>query len=430
MMQILLKGATLADPMERYSGPMDLLIQDEKIARIDRQIDAPADQVVDLGGQVLFPGLVDMHCHLREPGFEYKEDITTGTQAAACGGFAAVACMANTQPVADNEAVVAYIKNRGLQEGRTRVYPIGAVTKGLKGRELAEMGMMRRAGAVAFSDDGMPIMSGRVMRLALEYAANFDALIICHEEDLDILDGGVMNEGVVSAELGLPGANRAAEEAMIARDVLLAESLGVKVHIAHVSTAGGVEIIRQAKNRGVAVTSETCPHYFALTDELVRGYDGNTRVNPPLRTAADVAAIIEGLKDGTIDCIVTDHAPHHVDEKLAEFPLVKSGMIGFETALALGFEYLVEPGHLSLAELADKMSASPARILGIPYGRIAVGAPATLTAADPRLTWVPSRESLHSKSLNTPLLGRTLTGKTTHLWIDGQAIVQEGRLMK
>ena len=390
----------------------------------------PGDEVIDVTGKHVLPGLVDMHCHLREPGFEYKETIATGTRAAAAGGFTSVACMANTQPVADNAAIIAMIRDKAAAEGAVHVYPVGAITKGLKGEEMAEMGDMQEAGAVAVSDDGKPVTNSQTMRLALEYARDFGLLVIDHCEDPALVNGGVMNEGYQSTIMGLRGYPRAGEEVMINRDILLAEMLHAPVHIAHVSTQGGVELVRRAKGRGVQVTAETAPHYFSATDEMVAGYNTYARVNPPLRTQADVEAVRQGLQDGTLDAIATDHAPHHEDEKQLEFDMAASGLIGFETAFALGVTHLVNTGVLTLEELVAKMSENPAAILGIQAGELVADAPADITVVDVAQSWTVDRNAMVSKSHNTPFHGHTLQGVVVHTLVDGQWVLREGVIVK
>lgn len=369
-----------------------------------------ADQMIDAEGLTVFPGLVDMHCHLREPGYEYREDIKTGTASAAKGGFSSVCCMPNTKPVCDNAAVVEGILRKAELVGSCNVFPIGAASKGLEGKEIAEMGLMKEAGIVAVSDDGKPIASANLLKKVLEYASDFNIPVLNHCEDLSIAEGA-MNEGALSTSLGLRGIPAIAEEIMISRDIQTAEYLDMPIHICHVSTARGIDIIRQAKKRGVKVTCETCPHYFSLTEEACVNYDTNYKMNPPLRTEKDRLAVIEGLKDGTIDCIVTDHAPHHVDEKDIEFSLANNGIIGFETAFAVGYTYLVKPGYLTLSELTDKMTVNPSKILKLGRGTLENGMPADLMLADVDADFVYTKEEIRSKATNSPYIGETLTGR-------------------
>lgn len=369
-----------------------------------------ADQMIDAEGLTVFPGLVDMHCHLREPGYEYREDIKAGTASAAKGGFSSVCCMPNTKPVCDNAAVVEGILRKAELVGSCNVFPIGAASKGLEGKEIAEMGLMKEAGIVAVSDDGKPIASANLLKKVLEYASDFNIPVLNHCEDLSIAEGA-MNEGALSTSLGLRGIPAIAEEIMISRDIQTAEYLDMPIHICHVSTARGIDIIRQAKKRGVKVTCETCPHYFSLTEEACVNYDTNYKMNPPLRTENDRLAVIEGLKDGTIDCIVTDHAPHHVDEKDIEFSLANNGIIGFETAFAVGYTYLVKPGYLTLSELTDKMTVNPSNILKLGRGTLENGMPADLMLADVDADFVYTKEEIRSKATNSPYIGETLTGR-------------------
>ena len=372
-MKLLIKGGRVVNPASGFDVVCDVYIENGKIEKIGENLSVSAERVIDASGKVVAPGLIDMHCHLREPGQEYKEDIESGTKAAAQGGFTSVACMPNTSPVLDNAPLIEFVKNKAEKVGCVNVYPIGAVSKGQKGEQLAEIGDMKEAGAVAVSDDGRPVSNPELMRRAMEYADMFDMLVISHCEDLSLVAGGSMNEGIVSTRLGLKGIPNAAEEVQIARDIIIAKETGKRLHIAHVSTAGGVEIVRQAKKHGICVTAETCPHYFTLTEEAVEGFDTNAKMNPPLRTQADVDAVIAGLADGTLDAIATDHAPHHRDEKEVEFAVAANGIVGLETALCLGVTHLVKKNHLTLSELLAKMTANPANILSLDKGQLAEG---------------------------------------------------------
>ena len=376
-MKLLIKNGTIIT-RDRTEVNRDILIEDNKISRIGEGISDAADQIIDAKGLAVLPGLVDAHCHLRDPGYEYKEDIKSGSISAAKGGFTSIACMPNTNPVIDNESIVRTIMEKASHEAVVNVYPIGAITKGLEGNELAEMGSMKAAGIVAVSDDGKPVMQASVMKKALIYAGGFGLTVISHCEDLNIAEGGSMNEGETSTRLGVHGIPSAAEDVMVSREIILSEYTGMPVHIAHVSTKGAVEMIRQAKKRGVLVTAETCPHYFTLTEKACEGYNTNAKMNPPLRTQEDVDAVIQGLKDGTIDIIATDHAPHHFDEKNVEFEMALNGIVGFETALPLALTYLVRPGILNLNQLIDKMSTKPSEILKIDKGDIRAEADADL----------------------------------------------------
>lgn len=426
-MKRLIRGGRVIDPSQGIDGVFDLLIADGVIVKIAERIEEADAEVIDAAGLCVLPGLVDIHCHLRDPGFEYKEDIATGTRSAAAGGFTSICCMPNTSPVNDCAAVTRYILERAKTVGSgVNVYPIGAISKGLKGAELAEIGTMKAAGIVAISDDGRPVVNANLLKLALIYADHFDVPIVSHSEDLDLTDGGVMNEGYMSTLLGLRGTTRAAEEVMIARDILVAEAYGKRIHLCHVSTKGGVQLVREAKARGVRVTAETAPHYIGATDAWVQDYDTNTRVNPPLRTEEDRLAVIAGLVDGTLDCIATDHAPHHADEKNVEYPLAASGMVGFETAFAICYTELVEKGFMDMSRLVSLMTANPARILNLPAGTLASGARADVTLADIGERWTVDAEKLHSKSKNTPFDGRTYTGRVKKTLCGGQTIYEEG----
>jgi dihydroorotase len=418
-------NGTVVDPVERTASRLDVLIEDGRIAAVEPADDMPADvETYDARGRLVLPGLVDMHVHLREPGYEYKETVATGAAAAAAGGFTSVACMANTEPVNDSGAVTRFILERAAAAGAARVYPIGAVSVGLRGEQLAELGEMHRAGIVAVSDDGKPIMDAGLMRRALEYAQRFDLLVIAHEEDSCLRAGGVMNEGVTSVRLGLRGSPAASEEIMVARDIALVELTGGRLHVAHVSTAGAVAMIREAKARGLAVSAEATPHHLVLTEEAVAGYETNAKMAPPLRRRADVDALRAGLADGTIDAIATDHAPHHADEKECEFDQAANGIVGLETALGLGLR-LVAEGVLDLPTLVARMTIGPARLLGIPAGTLAVGAAADVTIVDPERRWTVAARAFRSKSRNTPFEGWELTGKAVATFVGGELVFED-----
>ena len=392
------------------------------------ELTGQAELVLDGQGLTALPGLIDAHVHLRDPGFEYREDIITGTRAAAHGGFTAIAPMPNTNPVADTVPIIRYMIDKAATAGFCRVLPIGAATKKQEGQELSEIGLMTEAGAVAFSDDGVPIASAGMMRKAMEYAAFFDRVIISHCEDPELAKDGVCNEGIVSTEMGLKGIPSIAEDIMIDRETRIAEYLGCHVHIAHVSTAGGVECVRAAKARGVKVTAETCPHYFTLTEEAIRGFNTLAKVNPPLRTESDRLAIIAGLQDGTLDIIATDHAPHHTDEKDCEFSLANNGLIGLETCFPLVYTRLVEPGHLSLADAVSKLTANPARLLKQPKPGLEVGLAADLTLVDLEETVTYDAASSLSKARNTPFQGFELRGFPQLTIMAGNITWVSGRL--
>ena len=419
-MTLKITGGTLANPTGEKRGQQDILIEDGRIKAIGANV-GNADNMIDATGKIVFPGFIDLHCHLREPGQEYKEDIASGTRAAAKGGYTAVCCMPNTAPVVDNASVCALVLEKA-RHASVKVYPVGAATRSLDGKELTEMGELAAMGCVAFSDDGRPIENGAMMRSAMQYAASFGRFIMAHEESLDIRGKGVMNEGYNSMLLGLPGCSRAAEESMVARDLILAETDGLSVHIQHVSTRGGIELIRAAKKRGVRVTCETAPHYFAADDSLCMSYDARTKVNPPLRTPNDVAAVKEGLLDGTIDCIATDHAPHHKDEKNIEFALAASGISGFETAFSLAVTFLTNDAET----LSRLLSLNPARIIGAAGGVIKQGAPADLTVADMNAEYTLKEESIISKGKNSPFIGWKLRGIVTHTIVDGRIAYNGG----
>ena len=397
-MKILIKGGRVVDPKNDFDKVADVLVDNGVISEIGENINADGDvTVIDAEGKIVSPGLVDMHSHLRDPGQEYKEDIESGTRSAAMGGITSIACMPNTKPVTDSEPIVTYIKTKAKE-------------------------------AVAISDDGRPVVESGLMRRALEYAKMFDIAVISHCEDLGLADGGQMNEGFMATYLGLKGITRAAEEVMVSRDILIAEATHTAIHIAHVSTRGSVELVRQAKKRGVNVTCETCPHYFTLTENAVDGFNTNAKMNPPLRTSDDVEAIKEGLKDGTIDCIVTDHAPHHIDEKNCEFALALNGIVGFETSLGLGLQYLVKSGVLTLNELIEKMAVNPSRILRINKGSLSIDADADITIFDPSKEWTVDISKFQSKSKNSPFDGFTLCGKPEYVIVGGKIVVNNGEL--
>jgi dihydroorotase len=419
--RICIRGARILDPAADRDESGDVLIEGGVIAAVGAALDASGAEVIEANGAWIAPGFVDLHTHLREPGQEYKEDIASGGRSAVAGGFSAVACMANTQPVNDDPAMTDFIIDRAKQDSPARVYPIAAATRGLEGVVMTEMSTLVEAGAVAFSDDGKTIMDGGVMRRVLEYSRLVTAPVITHAEDRYLVANGVVNEGPVSTKLGLPGNPAAAEDILVARDLTLAELTGAHLHVAHVSTRGAVEAIRQARDRGVQVTAEVTPHHLTLTDEAVLGYDTNTKVAPPLRSAADVLACREGLVDGTIDAIATDHAPHAVHEKDLEFTEAPPGMIGFETAFPVVLD-LVRNGELSPLELMRRLSTNPARILKRPGGSLEVGAPADIAILDPDTSWVYDPAKGYSKSRNSPWAGQTLTGRAIATIVGGRLV--------
>jgi dihydroorotase len=422
-MSVLIRGGRLVDPANSVDGVHDLLLQDGKVAKVGAKLVAPdGATVIDAAGKLVCPGLIDIHVHLREPGEEYKETVATGTRAAAAGGFTAVCCMANTHPVNDNRSITDYILAKARSEGAVRVYPIGAVTRGLEGKELAELAELAEAGCVGFSDDGKCVMNAELYRRAMEYTLPFGVPVISHAEDHNLSRGGCMHEGVVSTELGLRGIPAAAEDVMVARDILLAELTGAHVHIAHLSTAGAVRLVRDAKARGVRVTAEVTPHHLVLTDEAVRAWNANTKMAPPLRTKRDAEALVEALADGTVDCVATDHAPHAVAEKEGEFDHAANGIVGLETALTLLYDRLVRPGVLPLATLVARLSTDPARLLNLPGGSLAVGAAADVTLIDPDAAVTIDPTRFQSKSRNTPFGGWNATGRPWKTIVGGKVV--------
>ncbi|HYB42190.1 MAG TPA: dihydroorotase [Candidatus Methylomirabilis sp.] len=410
-MSLLIKNGRMLDPAAGVDEAQDVLIGEGRIARVGKALRAPAGaQSVDATGKVLCPGFIDIHVHLREPGFEYKETVASGTRAAAAGGFTAICCMANTSPVNDNRAVTDYILAKARAEGVVRVYPIGAVTKNLEGAQLAELAELAEAGCVAFSDDGKCVMNAELYRRAMEYTLPFGTPVISHAEDCTLAHGAAMNEGLVSTELGLRGQPAAAEEVMVARDIVLAELTGAHVHIAHVSTAGSVRMLREARARGIRVTSEVTPHHLLLTEEAVRSWDANTKMAPPLRGKRDVEALREALADGTIDCVATDHAPHALAEKEDEFAEAANGIVGLETAVSLLLDGLVRPGIIDLSTLVTRLSTAPARLLNLPGGSLSPGAAADITILDLAQPFTVDPRNFRSRSRNTPFGGRTGVG--------------------
>ena len=418
---ILLKNGRVIDPANGIDQIRDVLIVDGRIRALGQpgSLAGQDGLVYDVTGKWVVPGLIDMHVHLREPGQEYKETIETGTRAAAAGGFTAVAAMPNTKPVNDNQTVTVFILAKAAEAGLARVYPVGAISSGSNGEHLAEFGELRQAGAVAVTDDGLPVGNSQLMRRALEYAGNHDLLVISHAEDLSLSQSGAMNDGPLATRLGLRGIPHVAEEIMVYRDLALAEFTGRPIHIAHVSTRESLALIRRAKEKGVAVTAETAPHYFTLTEKAVDGYNTLAKMNPPLRTEADVAAVREALRDGTLDAIATDHAPHGELDKDQEFDLAANGIIGLETAVPLTLQ-LVREKQLDARRMVELLSVNPARILGVPGGTLSVGAPADIAVIDPEKKFVFTEESIQSKSRNSPFLGWELQGKAVLTILEGR----------
>lgn len=425
---LLLQGGRILDPSQGMDAEGDLLLQDGKVAHVGRRLESYPDgtQVEDVSGKVVTPGLVDIHVHLREPGQEHKETIVTGARAAAAGGFTSICAMPNTDPVIDSPALVGYVAAAGLRAGGARVYPTGAISLGLRGEKMAEIGELVEAGAVAITDDGHPVMDSGLMRRALEYAMGFEIPVADHPEDLGLSTGGVMNEGLVSARLGLRGKPNASEDVHIVRDLLLAELTGGHIHLQHVSTAFGVEAIRQAKARGVQVTAEATPHHLILTEDAVEGYRTDAKMNPPLRTAEDREAVRVGFADGTLDVLATDHAPHHYDEKEQAFDDAPFGIVGLETSVGLCLTHMVGEGVVDLPTLIRRMSTAPAQAFRLPGGTLRKGAPADVTVLDLNLEWAVDPARFVSKSRNTPFTDTSLKGKAVMTVVGGVVLWREG----
>lgn len=420
---ILLRGGRVIDPSQDLDETRDLLLADGNVVGLDREIAPPeGTEVVDATGLVVSPGLIDLHVHLREPGGEHKETIATGAMSAVAGGFTTICAMPNTDPPIDDPAAVGFVLAAGIRAGKARVYPVGTISAGMKGERLSGVGELVEAGAVAITDDGLPVTDAGLMRVALEYARTFDIPVASHCEVLSLSRGGSMNEGLVSTRLGLVGIPGIAEDVMVSRDLLLAEYTGGRVHIQHVSTRRSVELIREAKARGVRVTAEATPHHFTLTDEAVEGYNTNAKMNPPLRSADDRDAIREGVADGTLCTIATDHAPHHYDEKEQPFDQAPFGIVGLETALGLSITELVEKGVITLNQLIDRMSCTPARAFNLPGGTLKPGTPADVTVFDPKAVWTVDPNRFHSLSRNTPFAGWELRGQPVMTIVGGRIV--------
>lgn len=429
-MALLLKGGRVVDAAAELDAVLDVLVEDGVITGVGEDLEAPGAEVIDCAEKVILPGLADIHVHLREPGQEYKETIASGTRAAAHGGFTAVACMPNTKPICDSGSKVRFIVERAAAEGVVRVYPIGAITAGQTGEQLAEIGDMTAEGAVAFSDDGHGVQSAGMTRVAMDYIKRFGAPLIAHCEDESLAGDGVVNEGEVSTRMGLPGIPAAAEETMVARDIALAEITGCRLHLAHLSTARSLELVREAKARGLAVTCEVTPHHLFLDEDDLVSYDTNLKMNPPLRTPADREALVEGLLDGTVDCIATDHAPHAVHEKELEFELALNGTTGLETALSLVNTHLVAPGVLDWSAVTRLMCHGPRAALSLPEVRLEAGFPADITIVDPEARVEVTAEWFESKARNSAFLGQSLLGRASDVLVGGEWVVRKSKVVR
>ncbi len=424
-MKQIIKNGYVVNPSKCFSGYADILINYGVIERVAENINDYDAKVIDAKGMIVAPGLVDLHVHFREPGYEHKETILTGSRAAVKGGVTSVLCMPNTNPPIDNAALVEYVVNTGKKAGLINVMTTGCITKGQKGEEISEMAELKAHGASAFSDDGRPVSSAMILRRALEYANMLDMPIMSHSEDLSLVDGGSMNEGYMSTYLGLRGIPKSAESAAVSRDILLAEELGARIHICHISTRNSIEAVRAAKKRGAKVTAETAPHYFTLTDKMCDGFNTNAKMNPPLRDEEDVEAVIEGLADGTIDAIATDHAPHHIDDKRIEFEMAANGIVGLETSLALGYTYLVKTNKLTVMQLIDRMSTKPAEIIGCKRGTLNEGSPADIVIFDANEEFVVDDKNFETKGKNSPYIGMKLFGKVKRTIFGGKTVYMD-----
>lgn len=419
-MKLLIKGGRIIDPSRQFDRVGDLLVEDGRIKSIEDSLRDDGAEVFDASGLIVAPGFIDLHVHLREPGEEYKETIASGAAAALAGGFTGVCAMPNTKPVNDNPSVTRFIIDKAREAGFANVYPIGAITRESKGEELAEMAELKDAGAVAVSDDGRPVMDSQVMRHAMEYAKDHGLVVVDHCQDLRLAAGGVMHESRYSTLLGLKGMSSAAEDSHVARDIMLAQLTGARVHIAHISTAGAVEMVRRARNSNVAITCEVTPHHLALTDAAVVGFDTNTKMSPPLRSEEDRLALIEGVRDGTIDVIATDHAPHHSDEKMLEYDRAPFGVVGLETALGVALNVLYHSNIIDLTRVIEMLTIGPARAFSLPGGTLAIGSPADITVFDLGQEWTVDPQSFKSRSRNTPFSGWKLRGKVVEVFLGGR----------
>jgi dihydroorotase len=419
MATICIKNGRIIDPSQGIDAISDLWIQGERILGIGQNLAPNADRIIDATNQIVCPGLIDMHVHLREPGREEDETIATGTSSAIAGGVTSVACMPNTEPALDTQAAAEFVILQAKRAGNANVFPIGAITKGREGKELAEIGGLVNGGAVAFTDDGSPVVSAEIMRRAMEYCKGFDKAILSHSEDLDLTRGGVMNEGFESMRLGLRGLPAAAEEIMIYREIALAEITGARAHILHVSSKGGVELIRQGKKKGIRISGEACPHHFTLTDECLRTFDSNYKMSPPLRTQSDVEAILEGLRDNTLEVLATDHAPHAPEKKMRELDQAPNGIIGLETFLPICIKALILPKVLTWPQMIEKMTINPAKVLGIDRGSLKQNAFADIIVIDPAKDWTIDPTKFKSKSRNCPFAGWKVKGRAELVMVGG-----------
>ncbi|MDE6357599.1 MAG: dihydroorotase [Eubacteriales bacterium] len=428
-MKILIKNGRIIAPKNNIDKEMDILIQNDKIEKVAENITENADKIIDAKGMWVTPGLIDLHVHLREPGFEHKETIATGTRSAVMGGFTTVCCMPNTKPILDNDILIEYVKMKAEREGVCNVLPIGAITIGQLGEKLADIGKMGKAGACAISEDGTTVLDSGIMKTALKYAKMFNLPVFSHCEDINLAGRGVMNAGDTATKLGLRGISNSSEEVIVARDIILADEVNANLHLCHMSTKGSVALIREAKARGSNVTAEVTPHHFTLIDEDITDYDANFKMNPPLRSKEDRKALIEALKDNTIEVIATDHAPHHIDEKNCEFEKAMNGIIGLETAVCLSISELVEKGILTPSQMIEKFTKNPAKILGREdIGHLGIGANADITIINPNEKYKIDKEKFLSKAKNTPFNNREVTGKVLYTIVNGEIIVENGNI--